>query len=62
MRSHSVFQDLGRDFSRLERPGYWQNRSAVLLLARMTRTGADACRANGVQRQKNTTESAKNAG
>ena len=26
MRSHSVFEDLGRGLSRLERPGYWQNR------------------------------------
>ena len=26
MRNHSVFEDLCRDFSRLERPGYWQNR------------------------------------
>ena len=26
MRSPSVFEDLGCDFSRLERPGYWQNR------------------------------------
>jgi hypothetical protein len=42
MRSHSVFEDLGRDFSRLDRPGYWQNRRGFAFSPHEPLVGAEA--------------------
>ncbi|MBI4623312.1 MAG: hypothetical protein HY736_08860 [Verrucomicrobia bacterium] len=33
MSSHTVFEDFGHGRNRLEHPGYWQNRLAVLFFS-----------------------------
>ena len=41
MRSHGEFEDLGCDFSRLARPGYWQNRGGFAFNPHVLAANAD---------------------